>query len=160
MFSLCDSYVDNTVIREQDIIDIITILPSNKAIGSDTINHKMLKNTIYTIVKPLCLLFNISSNDCIFHCSSKITNALPLFKKDYPSEPSNYRPVSLLSCVIMERIVFEHLYNFFMKKFILQIPGGFLTGSFNSISTYWNLWLYFKSHWWRQNNLYSFLWPV
>lgn len=128
MFSLCDSYVDNTVIREQDIIDIITILPSNKAIGSDTINHKMLKNTIYTIVKPLCLLFNISSNDCIFHCSSKITNALPLFKKDYPSEPSNYRPVSLLSCVIMERIVFEHLYNFFMKKFILQIPGGFLTG--------------------------------
>lgn len=75
MFSLCDSDVDNIVIREQDIIDIITIKPSNKAIGPDTISHKMLKSTIYTIVKPLCLFFNRSSNDCIFPSSSKITNA-------------------------------------------------------------------------------------
>lgn len=90
-----------------------------------------MKSTIYTIVKPLCLLFNRSLNDCIFHCSSKITNALPLFKKDYPSEPSNYRPVSLLSCVgkIMERIVFEHLYNIFMKKNLFyKYQAGFLPG--------------------------------
>lgn len=91
MFSLCDSDVDNIVIREQDIIDIITIKPSNKAIGPDTISHKMLKSTIYTIVKPLCLFFNRSSNDCIFPCSSKITNAF-ILKKDYPSESPNYRP--------------------------------------------------------------------
>lgn len=72
MFSLCDSDVDDIVIREQDIIDIITILPSNKAIGPDTISHKVLKSTIYTIVKPLCLLFKRSLNDCIFSRSSKI----------------------------------------------------------------------------------------
>lgn len=72
MFSLCDSDVDNIVIKEQDSIDIITILPSNKAIGPDTISHKVLKSTIDTIVKPLCLLFNRSLNDCIFPRSSKI----------------------------------------------------------------------------------------
>lgn len=56
------SDVDNIVIREQDIIDIITILPSNKAIGTDTRSHKILKSTIYTIVRYLCLLFNRSLN--------------------------------------------------------------------------------------------------
>lgn len=48
-------------------------------------------------------------------CSSKIDNALPVFKKNDPSELSNYRLISLLSCVdkIMERIVYKHMYNVF-----------------------------------------------
>lgn len=115
MFSLCDSDVDNIVIREQDIIDIITIKPSNKAIGPDTISHKMLKSTIYTIVKPLCLFFHRSSNDCIFPCSSKITNALHLFQKKITRlNRQIIDRFAFLSCVgkIMGRIVFKHLYNF------------------------------------------------
>ena len=103
------------------IIDIITTIPTNKTIGPDNISHKMLKNTVSTIVKPLCLLFNRSLRDCLFPDSWKIANVLPLFKKGDPSELSNYRPVSLLSCVgkIMERIVFKYLYNYFHSNNLL-----------------------------------------
>ena len=111
MYSLCNSNLSNIIIEEQEKSDIITILPVNKAIGPDCISHKMLKSTKSTIVKPLTLLFNRSLSENMFPSFWKIAHVIPLFKKDDPSLVSNYRPVSLLSCVskIMERIIFKHL---------------------------------------------------
>lgn len=60
-----------------------------------------------------------------------IINVLPLFKKDDPSVATNYRPVSLLSCVskIMERIIFKHVYNYFIKNNLFyKYQAGFLHG--------------------------------
>lgn len=54
MYSVCNSIIDNIVIWVQEIIDIIIILPWNKAVGPDDISHKMLKSTMYTIVTTLC----------------------------------------------------------------------------------------------------------
>lgn len=98
----------------QDVIDIIFILQTNKAVGPDAISHKMLKSIMYTIAKPLYLLFNRSLTDCAFPCSWKISNVLSIFKKGDSSQMSNYRPVSLLSVSkVMERIIFKHMYIFF-----------------------------------------------
>ena len=44
MYSLCNNNLSNIIIEEQEISDIITILPVNKAIGPDCISHKMLKS--------------------------------------------------------------------------------------------------------------------
>ena len=44
MYSLCNNNLSNIFIEEQEISDIITILPVNKAIGPDCISHKMLKS--------------------------------------------------------------------------------------------------------------------
>jgi hypothetical protein len=60
MYSLCSDSLDNIVIEEQEITDIITILPVDKAVGPDCISHKMLKSTKETIAKPLTMLFNRS----------------------------------------------------------------------------------------------------
>ena len=60
MYSLCNNNLSNIIIEEQEILDIITILPVNKAIDSDCISHKMLKSTKSTVVKPLTLFFNRS----------------------------------------------------------------------------------------------------
>lgn len=57
---MCDNLFVNMCINEQEIIDILSILPVNKAIGADLISHKMLKATKFSIVKPLYLLFNRS----------------------------------------------------------------------------------------------------
>ena len=113
MYNLCNNNLRNVNIEEQEILDIITILPVNKAIGPDCISHKMLKLTKSTIVKPLTLLFNRSLFENMFPSFRKIAHVIPLFKKDDPSLVNNYRPVSLLSCVskIMERIIFKHVYN-------------------------------------------------
>lgn len=92
--TLCNIFID-----EQEVLDIISILPVNKAIGPDLVSHKMLKATLFTVVKPLTLLFNRSLADNLFPYFWKIAHVIPLFKKDDPSLVSNYRPVSLLSCV-------------------------------------------------------------
>ena len=51
----------------------------------------------------------------------KISNVIPLPKKGDSSDPSNFRPVSLLSNIskIQERIVFKHKYNFLMENDLL-----------------------------------------
>ena len=51
------------------------------------------------------------------------------FKKGDKSEPSNYRPVALLSCIgkLQERIVFKNMYNFLIDNNLLyKYQSGFL----------------------------------
>ena len=109
----------------------------NKASGDNGISHKMLKETAHTISKPLLILFNRSLQECIFPSSWKHANVMPLFKKGSKHLTSNYRPISLLSCVgkVFERIMFKHIYNYvYTNKLIFEKPVWFFTRSFNSLS--------------------------
>lgn len=99
LYLQCDETLDNIFIEEFEVTDIISVLPVNKAIGPDSISHKMLKSTMFTICKPLCLLFNKSLSERSFPDCWKMAHVLPLFEKEDPSLSCNYRPVSLLSCV-------------------------------------------------------------
>lgn len=99
LYLQCNETLDNIFIEELEVTDIIFVLPVNKAIGPDSINHKMLKSTMFTICKPLCLLFNKSLSERSFPDCWKMAHVLPLFEKEDPSLSCNYRPVSLLSCV-------------------------------------------------------------
>ena len=77
------------------------------------------------------MLFNRSLSEKVFPSFWKLAHVIPLFKKDDPSVVSNYRPVSLLSCVskIMERIIFKHVYNYFhCNGLFYQYQAGFLPG--------------------------------
>jgi hypothetical protein len=88
--TLCENTFSQIVITEQDIVDIISILPVNKAVGNDGVSHRMLKATLNVIVKHLCKLFNRSLRDCIFPSNWKIANVIPLFKADDPSLLSTF----------------------------------------------------------------------
>lgn len=143
MYSLCNNKLSNIVINEEEIIDIISISPANKAIGPDNISHKMLKLTKFPISKPLCLLFIRSLSENKFPKNWKLAHVIPLFKKGDPSVASSYRPVSLLSCVskLMERLIFKHVYNFF-HNFFYKHQAGFLPGHstvYQLIETYHNI---------------------
>ena len=56
---------------------------------------------------------------------------MPIFKKVDKSDVSNYRPVSLISCVskTFERVIHKHLYNYLISNSLLYkyqscfIPG-------------------------------------
>ena len=52
--------LENMWVREEEIIDIISILDSNKATGPDKISNTMIVSIKNEITKPLCLLFNKS----------------------------------------------------------------------------------------------------
>ncbi len=109
--------IDNINISEQEINDILSNLVINKANGPDEISHHMLKETSRTICLPLSILFNRSIYENIYPSCWKLANVMPLFKKGDNEEPSNYRPISLISCIgkVMERVVFKHLYNYYTQ---------------------------------------------
>ena len=58
-------------------------------------------------------------------------NVTPIYKKDDPSDVSNYRPVSLLSTIgeVLEKIVHNYVFNFFRDNEVFttlqsgSIPG-------------------------------------
>ena len=80
--------------------DVLGILKVNKASGPDGISHRMLKNTCRTVAVPLCKLFNLSIQLHAYPDLWKIAHVMPIFnKKCDKSLPSNYRPISLVSCV-------------------------------------------------------------
>ena len=118
-------------VREEEIIDKISILDSNKATGPDKISNKMIISIKNEIVKPLCLLFSKSLRLKKYPRSWKIAHVIPLFKNGDKSLPSNYRPVSLLSCVskIFEKIVFKNIFNHLHKnKLLCKFQSGFIPG--------------------------------
>ena len=54
---------------------------------------------------------------------------MPLYKKNEKHFPSNYRPISLLSCVgkVFERIIFKNIHNFLLdNSLIYDMQSGFL----------------------------------
>jgi hypothetical protein len=54
----------------------------------------------------------------VFPSDWKIAHVIPLFKNGDKSLPSNYRPISLLSCVskVLEKIMFKHVFNHLLEN--------------------------------------------
>ena len=91
----------------------------------------MLKNTSGSIATALCKLFNLSLKTNSFPSSWKLAHVMPFFKKGDKSHASNYRPISLISCVgkTFERIIIKHVYNHLISNsLIYQYQSGFLPG--------------------------------
>ena len=57
----------------------------------------MLNAVSTSVLKPLCILLNRSSDEGIFPDIWKLANVIPIFKSGVKFQPSNYRPVALLS---------------------------------------------------------------
>jgi hypothetical protein len=91
----------------------------------------MLKSTSETICIPLAIIFNFSLQKGIFPSTWKIVRVMPAFKEDDKSSRSNYRPISLLSCIgkVMERAVYNYTYNFiFEHSPLYAYQSGFIRG--------------------------------
>ena len=75
-------------------------------------------------ISPLLLiLINESFSTGIFPDKLKIAKVIALHKKGATDDPSNYRPISLLSVFskIFEKIMHERLYNFLEVNDILHL---------------------------------------
>jgi hypothetical protein len=70
-------------------------------------------------------------------------------KKGDTSLPSNYRPISLISCVgkVMERIIYKHVYNqAFEKSQKTKQHSSFFSREFKIV-------LYSSINWWTEECL-------
>ena len=123
--------LSHIVITQSEVTDILNTLKVNKATGPDGISHRMLKNCSISLAIPLCLLFNLSLRLHTYPSLWKLAHVTPIFKKGDKSVASNYRPISLISCVgkSFERILFKHVYNHLdSNSLIYKYQSGFLPG--------------------------------
>ena len=82
----------------------------------------MLKGVSKSVTKPLYILMNRSFDEGIFPDTRKLANVVLIFKKGDKSQPCNYRPVALLSCIgkLQKRNVFKNIYNFLIENNLLH----------------------------------------
>ena len=126
-----NSFLSDFIITEQDIKDTLKSLKIGNACCNDIISHQMLKGTADYVYKPLLILFNYSLKSGTFSTQWKLARVVASFQKDDKSKPSNYRPISLLSCVgkVMEWVVYKHIYNYILEHSLLYAyQSGFLKG--------------------------------
>ena len=110
---------------------VLKSLPLGKAVGPDGINNRILRGLAHKLSNPFCSLINQSLRIGIFPDSWKDAHVCPIFKGGDSASVSNYRPISLLSCLdkVSERAVFKHLYNHFHDNNILTpLQSGFIPG--------------------------------
>ena len=106
--------LDTIQVNEREVLSLINSLDPNKSTGPDEIPTKWLKFAAVLISEPMTKLFNKSLSEGIFPNTWKTAIIKPIFKnKGSPSNPTNYRPISLLSCMskILEKIVFNKIYK-------------------------------------------------
>ena len=77
-----------------EIFDILNNLNVQNPLGSSLIPAWALKDLREHIVEPLFFLFNQFLTEQRFPDDLKLAHVLPLFKKDDPEDPINYRPIS------------------------------------------------------------------
>ena len=109
-----------------EVYGILSTLKERKASGLDGISPRLLKFCAGGISESLCSLFNRSFDEGHFPKAWRSALVVPIFKKGAANNPSNYRPIALLSTVskVMERIVHNKLYRF-LRPWLNHNQSGF-----------------------------------
>ena len=121
--------LDNITISEQTVREGLKNLKLNKAVGPDLIHNRLLKSACDYISAPLTNFFNRCLNECLFPDTWKIAHITPIHKKGSKAYCTNYRPISLLSCVgkLFESCIHKYVFNFLKENNILtSSQSGFM----------------------------------
>ena len=97
----------------------------NKATIDITVS--LLKHIKQKIVKGLVIIFNKSFEEGCFPELLKIAKVISIYKSEDPTNPSNYRPISLISIFdkLLERLMYNKLALFFQKH---KVPHKYQFG--------------------------------
>ena len=108
--------------NSDEVLSVIKELKNNKSTGPSSIPSKFLKLFQTVLSKPISLIANLSFSSGTFPDSLKISNVIPIFKKDDPTICNNiYNNYSLLPNIskIIEKLIHTRLTVFFKKSNIL-----------------------------------------
>jgi len=100
-------------------------LPNRKAPGPDHLRKEMLKPILADILPLLLHLFHLCWAWSYTPTSWRVAQVVPIYKKDNPLDPSNYRPISLTSVLrkLLERCIHPTLLSNSPQLDLAQ--GGF-----------------------------------
>ena len=120
-----------SVLSEDDVLEIVNSIGTNKATGLDNLPCKFLKDSINIIIEPLAHLVNLSIHNGVVPDDLKSARVVPLYKKNDKTNAGNYRPVSVLSIVskVLEKAVYKQTEKYLLEKDLLyQFQSGFRSG--------------------------------
>ena len=115
-------------ITESYLFNILKNVEVTKAAGIDQISGRFLKGRARILAKPISELCNLSMALESFPGTCKIAKVKPLFKKGSKTDPSNYRPISLLPLLpkVFERVVLDQTEQFLgLNKILYDYQSGF-----------------------------------
>ena len=120
----------NQLTLTTDIVkEVLKNLDCGKAVGPDLVHNKLLIAAAGLISEPLTFLFNRSLTEGKFPALWKLAHVTPIFKKGERQKCSNYRPISLLSCIgkVLEKCVQKHVFNYLVENNLLTTAqSGFI----------------------------------
>ncbi|GFW03446.1 probable RNA-directed DNA polymerase from transposon X-element [Trichonephila clavipes] len=95
-----------------EVLSYVQRLKTRKSPGLDQISNRMIKNLLLKLLLFITLLINQLFKNNYFPNSWKTAVVIPILKPDKDSAlPSNYRPISLLSCLskVYEFVLLQRL---------------------------------------------------
>ena len=114
-----------------EILDTINSLNVRKSSGFDYIPPFFVKLAGPVISEPFSVLVNHSITLGIFPKVLKVAKVIPVYKSGSRHNPTNYHPISLLSCFakIFEKFLYKRL-NIFIRTHSIKAPTqyGFRPG--------------------------------
>ena len=120
--SLLSTFEFSAVSEESKFTPNYVILKKTKSTGLDMIPARILKITANIIASSMPWIFNLSLKKGTFVDEWKKAWVLPIYKSGNRSNCENYRPISILPVIskILERCVFNQLYNFLNENSLLS----------------------------------------
>ena len=107
--------------------EVFTALKQLKQTGTrgiDGIDGKILKLAAPIIAETLTYIYNLCLDKHYFPNAFKQAKVIPLFKSGMATDPSNYRPISILN--VLSKPLEKHIYkclNFHLNKYDLIHPN-------------------------------------
>ena len=118
-------------IEQESITMVINSLTNKSNVGIDGISTILLKCIAPSTIKPLTLIINQIMKTGVFLNKMKLAKVIPNYKKDNPTQVTNYRPISLLPVLskVVEKTIAKQLSEYFEEnKLFNQNQYGFRTG--------------------------------
>ena len=113
-----DNCPSELLCTEEKVYNLLSTLDVSKSNGHDDISTRMLKETALSMTSVVTQLFNISIRLGEIPDEWKVARISPIPKSGKPSDPANYRPISLLSVLskLLEKhvrdLLLDHLQSF------------------------------------------------
>ena len=124
-----DTSINQIVLSVDEVKAVLAKLNPAKAVGPDLVHNNILTASSVIIADALTLLFNRSLQEGRFPTVWKTAHVNPVYKKGDRASCTNYRPISLLSCVgkVLERCVQEHIFSYLhVNSLLTPFQSGFI----------------------------------
>ena len=114
--------MSNFKFKPKEVRHILKNLKIEKATGKDQIPNRVLKACSAELASPLCRLFTLCFDNTCFPSQWKHASVIPLHKRSSKSDPTMYRPISLLSNIskIMEAVIAKSMKKFFLRHDLIS----------------------------------------